>query len=147
MDQEKFEEAVRTFKIALEKDGHGDTQKEELKKAEVALKQSKEKNYYKILGVERTASKKIIKAAYRKMALEYHPDKMRGEDESVRKGAEINFELIAEAYEVLGDEEMRAKYDRGEDVFANQQQQQHQHHGNPFFHFGGQRQHFNFKFG
>ena len=75
-ERENFEEAVRVFRQAVEKQGHTQEHKEELRKAEVALKQSKEKNYYKILGVERTASKKIIKAAYRRMALEYHPDKM-----------------------------------------------------------------------
>jgi DnaJ-class molecular chaperone with C-terminal Zn finger domain len=79
------------------------------------LKQSKEKNYYKILGVPRTAEKKAIKSAYRKLALEWHPDK--NED---KEKAEQMFQDISEAYEVLSDDEMRAKYDRGEDVFENQ---------------------------
>jgi DnaJ family protein C protein 3 len=79
------------------------------------LKQSKEKNYYKILGIPRTAGKKEIKSAYRKLALEWHPDK--NED---KEKAEQMFQDISEAYEVLSDEEMKAKYDRGEPVFENQ---------------------------
>lgn len=79
------------------------------------MKQSKEKNYYKILGVSRTAEKKAIKSAYRKLALEWHPDK--NED---KEKAEQMFQDISEAYEVLSDDELRAKYDRGENVFDNQ---------------------------
>merc|ERR1739844_858812 len=92
-----------------------DRQKEtqqKLKKAEIALKQSKEKNYYKILGIPRTADKKTIKSSYRKLALEWHPDK--NED---KEKAEKMFQDISEAYEVLSDEELKAKYDRGEPVF------------------------------
>jgi len=82
-DAEKFDEALRIFRDALEAapDGdHEDTQKarKKVKEAEVALKQSKEKNYYKILGLPRTATTKDIKKAYRALALEWHPDKNAG---------------------------------------------------------------------
>lgn len=63
------------------------------------LKQSKRKDYYKILGVPRTADKREIKKAYRKLAQEWHPDKYRGdlsEDQVATKMSSIN-----EAYEVL----------------------------------------------
>lgn len=79
------------------------------------MKQSKEKNYYKILGISRTADKKDIKAAYRAQALAWHPDK--NED---KEKASAMFQDISEAYEVLSDAELRAKYDRGEEVFENQ---------------------------
>ena len=79
------------------------------------MKQSKEKNYYKILGISRTSDKKAIKAAYRALALQWHPDK----NEDKEKAGQM-FQDISEAYEVLSDEELRAKYDRGEDVFDNQ---------------------------
>ncbi len=67
------------------------------------------------MGIPRTAGKKEIKSAYRKLALEWHPDK--NED---KEKAEQMFQDISEAYEVLSDEEMKAKYDRGEPVFENQ---------------------------
>jgi molecular chaperone DnaJ len=65
------------------------------------------RDYYEILGVERTASDKEIKAAYRKLALLHHPDKNPGD-----KGAEELFKQAAEAYAVLSDAEKRQRYDR-----------------------------------
>ena len=61
---------------------------------------------YDILGVKRTASQKDIKRAFRKLAIKYHPDKNKD------KGAEEKFQKIARAYEILSNEEKRAKYDR-----------------------------------
>jgi molecular chaperone DnaJ len=65
------------------------------------------RDYYQILGVERTASIEEIKKAYRKMALQFHPDRNPG-----NKEAEERFKEAAEAYEVLGDADKRARYDR-----------------------------------
>ncbi|WBL21433.1 MULTISPECIES: molecular chaperone DnaJ [unclassified Zunongwangia] len=64
-------------------------------------------DYYDILGLSKGASAAEIKKAYRKMAIKYHPDKNPGDTE-----AENKFKKAAEAYEVLGNEEKRAKYDR-----------------------------------
>ncbi|MCG9972970.1 molecular chaperone DnaJ [Christiangramia crocea] len=64
-------------------------------------------DYYEILGVSKDASAADIKRAYRKMALKYHPDKNPGDTK-----AEDMFKKSAEAYEVLGNQEKRAKYDR-----------------------------------
>ena len=64
-------------------------------------------DYYKILGVEKNASESEIKKAYRKSAIKYHPDKNPGDKE-----AETKFKQAAEAYEVLGNSEKRAKYDQ-----------------------------------
>ena len=64
------------------------------------------KDYYKILGVAKTASDKEIKAAYRKLARKHHPDVNAG-----NKEAEARFKEINEANEVLGDKEKRKRYD------------------------------------
>ena len=65
------------------------------------------KDYYQVLGVERGADGKAIKRAYRRLAIQFHPDKNPGD-----KRAEDRFKEINEAYEVLGDPAKRAKYDR-----------------------------------
>jgi curved DNA-binding protein len=64
------------------------------------------KDYYKILGVPRTASQDDIKKAFRKLARQYHPDVAKD-----KKGGEERFKEINEAYEVLGDPQNRSKYD------------------------------------
>lgn len=150
LEAERYEDAVRTYRRALEVEPNERQQetKEKVQKAEIALKQSKEKNYYKILGVPRNADKKVIKKAYRKLALDWHPDKNTEDKEK----AEKMFQDISEAYEVLSDDEMRAKYDRGEQVFDNQPGGHRPHSAHQFFqqHFhrggggGGQRMHFRF---
>lgn len=66
------------------------------------------KDYYKILGVSKTASQDEIKRAYRKLALQYHPD--RGGKDS--KEAEQKFKEVNEAYQVLSDANKRAQYDQ-----------------------------------
>jgi DnaJ-domain-containing protein 1 len=68
-------------------------------------------DYYKVLGVEKTASKNQIRNAYKKLALKYHPDRFKIEKE--RTEAETNFRKVTAAYEVLFDEEKRKKYDDG----------------------------------
>lgn len=88
-------------------------------------------DYYKILGVSKTATEKEIKAAYRKLARKYHPDLNPD-----NKEAEIKFKEINEANEVLSDAENRKKYDkygkdwkhREEFEKAQHQRQQHSHH-------------------
>jgi curved DNA-binding protein len=65
-----------------------------------------ETDYYKILGVNKTASENEIKKAYRKLAMKYHPDHSKGD-----KSAEETFKKISEAYAVLSDKEKRKQYD------------------------------------
>jgi curved DNA-binding protein len=64
------------------------------------------RDYYRVLGVSKSASEKEIKAAYRKLARKHHPDVNQG-----KKEAEARFKEINEAYEVLGDPEKRKRYD------------------------------------
>jgi len=138
---EKFDEAVNVWRQAAQQDQQNQALREGLARAEAALKQSKTKNYYKILGVARSANEREIKRAYRKLALEFHPDKVK---EAEREAAELKFQEIAEAYEILTDSEKRAKYDRGEDVTGNGGGQQQQ--GHPFGFGGGGQQRGGFTF-
>jgi molecular chaperone DnaJ len=68
---------------------------------------STKRDYYEILGVSKTATQEEIKKAYRKVAIQFHPDKNQG-----NKEAEEKFKEAAEAYEILSDSEKRAHYDR-----------------------------------
>jgi molecular chaperone DnaJ len=72
-----------------------------------------EKDYYAVLGVDRSASDRDIKKAYRKLAQQYHPDNNPGDT-----GAEDRFKDVSEAYDVLSDPATRAEYDQARDAFA-----------------------------
>lgn len=65
------------------------------------------RDYYEVLGVERSATVEVIKKAYRKKAIEFHPDKNPGDKE-----AEEKFKEAAEAYDILSDEQKRQRYDQ-----------------------------------
>src|ERR1039457_2810460 len=65
------------------------------------------KDYYKTLGVSKTATEKEVKAAFRKLARQYHPDVNPG-----NKTAESTFKQVNEAYEIISDPDKRKKYDQ-----------------------------------
>lgn len=71
------------------------------------MESGKKRDYYEVLGVSRTATADEIKKAYRRLAMQYHPDRNQGD-----KGAEQKFKEISEAYEVLCDESKRRQYDQ-----------------------------------
>ncbi len=75
------------------------------------------KDYYKILGLERSAKPDEVRKAYRKLAMQYHPDRNPGNKQSEEKFKEIN-----EAYQVLGDSQKRARYDQLGSAYSNWEQ-------------------------
>ena len=113
--------------------------RERLEQAHRALKVSKQKDYYKVLGVERDADTKTIKKKYRQLTKQFHPDKYRGEltkEQVVKK-----IEGINEAYEVLTTPELRQRFDMGDDPNAPPDQN-HNPFANHGFHQGGGQQFF-----
>ncbi|MEW5921192.1 MAG: J domain-containing protein [Bacillota bacterium] len=111
----------------------------------------KYQDYYKILGVERNASEKDIRNAYRKLARKHHPDLQPPEK---KETAEKEFKMINEAYEVLRDKEKRSRYDRlganwehGDEFNAYRQYQQGQPGAGWGQNFGGGFENFTFSFG
>ncbi|KAI9666201.1 MAG: hypothetical protein M1821_004136 [Bathelium mastoideum] len=137
LDSEEFEDAIRTLENAEQT--HGQAQKLQSMKqdAQVRLKQSKQKDYYKVLGVDRDADERDIKRAYRKLTKQFHPDKAAAQGIS-KEDAEKKMAGINEAYEVLSDPELKARFDRGDDP------NNPEHQGNPFqgSPFGGGQQFF-----
>ncbi|BFZ59280.1 hypothetical protein YB2330_000286 [Saitoella coloradoensis] len=141
--EDSFDEAIAMLNKANDISGGGNRQVlEKLQRAQRLLKQSKKRDYYKILGVSRDATQREIKSAYRKKSKEFHPDKAGGSDAKMQ---EINA-----AWEILGDEELRARYDNGDDPNDPEGQQGGGGSGfpggNPFQGFrqgpGGQQQFF-----
>jgi DnaJ family protein C protein 7 len=90
--------------------------KRALSEASRLLKMSKRKDYYKILGITKSASDSDIKKAYRKMALLYHPDKQSKLTDEERLVAEAKFKEIGEAYTILSDPRKKQMFDSGMDI-------------------------------
>ncbi|KAG0726465.1 DnaJ subfamily C member 7 [Chionoecetes opilio] len=111
---ERHEDAVRDYEKVLRLDKNQE-HKRLLQEAKVQLKRSKRKDYYKILGVTKTASDDEIKKSYKKMALIHHPDRHSSASEKDKNDHEVKFKEIGEAYAVLTDTKKRAMYDRGHD--------------------------------
>jgi len=105
LTSESYDEAIQILKQANEASGGQSQQvRQQMERAQKLLRQSKKRDYYKILGVPRDADARTIRKAYRDLSKKYHPDKYRGDldPEAVsRKMAEIN-----QAWEVLGNEGM-----------------------------------------
>lgn len=155
--KEEWEEAVRVLEKAFDQSGRSRRDiHDRLQRVQRLLKQSKQKDYYKVLDVSRDADARTIKKAFRRAAKTAHPDK---------GGSEAKMAAVNEAYEVLRNPELRQRFDNGEDpndpaaaqgghpFFANGQQpfaQFFQQGGSQFFqqsgagggHSGGYQFHF-----
>lgn len=136
IESDEFDQAIHTLNTAKEHHPSSNELKTLLQKAQVLLKRSKQKDYYKVLGVDRRADDRSIKRAYRQLTKKHHPDKAAAQgvtkEEAEKKMASIN-----EAYEVLSDGELRARFDRGDDPNSQEGQQGNPFQGSPFGGFPG----------
>lgn len=112
---ENFEESVKDYEAALKMEKTMEI-KNLLKEAKLALKRSKRKDYYKILGINRGATDDEIKKAYRKRALVHHPDRHSNATEEEKQEQEKKFKEVGEAYAVLSDPQKRERFDNGQDM-------------------------------
>lgn len=107
LKKEEWEDAVRMLEKAFEASGRSSRDiHQRLQRAQKLLKQSRQKDYYKVLDVSRDADQKTIKKAFRKAAMKAHPDK---------GGSEAKMAAVNEAYEVLSKPELRQRFDNGDD--------------------------------
>lgn len=114
-DMENYEESVKDYEAALKIERTIEI-KNALKEAKIALKRSKRKDYYKILGIDKRASDDEIKKAYRKRALVHHPDRHASASEEEKREQEKKFKEIGEAYAVLSDPQKKDRFDNGQDL-------------------------------
>ncbi|CAB3399337.1 unnamed protein product [Caenorhabditis bovis] len=149
--EEEFDSAIEDYQKATEVNPEHREAKEGLENAKRLKTQAGKRDYYKILGVKRNASKRDITKAYRKLAQKWHPDNFSDEEE--KKKAEKKFIDIAAAKEVLSDDQKRQQFDQGIDPLdSDAQRGGHYGHGFPhgfphgFHHFGGGGGDYSFKF-
>ncbi|KAI8612005.1 DnaJ domain-containing protein, partial [Chytriomyces sp. MP71] len=116
LKQEAYDKAVRDYHVCAEIKPEDREIAGALKRAQKAEKMAKRKDYYKILGVEKGADDGAVKKAYRKMALQYHPDKQAALPEEERLECDTKFKEISEAYSVLSDPQKKEMFDSGMDV-------------------------------
>lgn len=136
---EDYDKALHDYNKAREIQPQNQQANEGVHRTQRLQKMAKRKDYYKILEVSKTASDAEIRKSYRRLAKIWHPDKS---DSDKKDEAEKKYVEIAEAYEVLSNEEARRRYDNGEDIDV----QPNFPRGNPFGGGGGPF-HFSFNFG
>ncbi|OJJ00991.1 hypothetical protein ASPVEDRAFT_40513 [Aspergillus versicolor CBS 583.65] len=138
LDEDRFDDAIRALNTAKEHHPQSKEAQNLFQKATILQKRSKQKDYYKVLGVGRDADERAIKRAYRELVKQHHPDKALAQGVT-KEAAEKKMAGINEAYEVLSDAETRAQYDNGVDPNDPESPRQHPFQGNPF---GGGQQFF-----
>jgi DnaJ family protein C protein 3 len=157
-----IKEDLKAAEVAVQKaaelQSNNDRVREYQQKIERLKRASERKDYYKILGVTKSAGANEIRRSYRKLTKQYHPDQLRSKEltSQEREKMDVLYRDINEAKEVLLDDEKRRRFDNGEDVTKPPEQQGGPFHGSPFHfnfggggggggqHFGGQQFHFNF---
>eukprot|EP00008_Paramoeba_atlantica_P009121 CAMPEP_0201481076 /NCGR_PEP_ID=MMETSP0151_2-20130828/5402_1 /ASSEMBLY_ACC=CAM_ASM_000257 /TAXON_ID=200890 /ORGANISM="Paramoeba atlantica, Strain 621/1 / CCAP 1560/9" /LENGTH=538 /DNA_ID=CAMNT_0047863107 /DNA_START=107 /DNA_END=1723 /DNA_ORIENTATION=- len=135
MQLEDYDSAYGDLQEVLRIDRNNRQANSLMQEVQKLQKMAKRVDYYKVLGVEKTAKPSEIKRAYRNLAKSNHPDKVAEEE---RDAAILKMQKVNEAYEVLRDNEKRGKYDRGEDLDERGGGSPFQGGGFPFnFHGGG----------
>uniref|UniRef100_A0A182J5W9 Uncharacterized protein n=1 Tax=Anopheles atroparvus TaxID=41427 RepID=A0A182J5W9_ANOAO len=129
---EMYDEAIAQYREALEINDNLQRAKDGIEHAQRVQKQAERRDYYKILGVKRSATKQEIVKAYRKAAQKWHPDNFQGDE---KKMAEKKFIDVAAAKEVLTDPEKRRQFDAGQDPLDPEAGRNGFGGGNPFHHF------------
>ncbi|XP_051141943.1 chaperone protein dnaJ 72 isoform X2 [Andrographis paniculata] len=89
-------------------------------------------DHYQVLGVQKNASKEEIKQAFRKLAMEFHPDKHSKSSDRLRDSATVKFKRLSEAYETLSDDGKRADYNIRRNAYGA-----HRSNRNAYSHGGG----------
>ncbi|PWY65947.1 DnaJ and TPR domain protein [Aspergillus sclerotioniger CBS 115572] len=138
IDEDRLDDAISLLNQAREHHSGSREVQALLQKAHMLQKRSKQKDYYKVLGVSRDADDRTIKRAYRQLTKQHHPDKAISQGVT-KEEAEKNMASINEAYEVLSDSELRARYDNGDDPNDPESQRGRPFQGSPFGQGGGQQ--------
>jgi len=112
---EDWDRAKIAYSEAQRKEPRNRVYNDGVRESEREIKKARRKDYYKILDIPKGAGQRQIKKAFRKCGVEYHPDKCSTEECSEK------FKLCVEANDILGDEDVRRRYDAGEDVLGDQQ--------------------------
>jgi len=119
MQWHRWPEALAALDTAKRLVGDGDRRADEMREEAFRMQDKTDKfDYYEILGVARNATLEMIKKAYRRLALLWHPDKNPDNQDE----AEEMFRKISEAYTALSDESLRGRYDADEDVHTEAKQ-------------------------
>ncbi|KAL1496540.1 hypothetical protein AB1Y20_014146 [Prymnesium parvum] len=116
LELEDYKGAIADYEEAQQISPEDKSIAQGLRHAKIELKKSQRKDLYKLLGTTKHASDQEIKKAYRKSALQYHPDRHSNATEEEREAAEKKFKEIGEAFDILSTPEKKEKYDQGLDV-------------------------------
>ena len=103
LEMKLYDEAIAEYSKVKEFAPQTPGLREKLRHAQLELKKSKRKDLYKILGVDPGAGETMIKKAYRKAAIQWHPDKHATGTEEEKAEAEVKFKELGEAYAILSD--------------------------------------------
>ena len=116
LELEEYQEAIEDYEACVEIEPNDRQVQAQLRTAKRELKKSLRKDLYKILGVTKKATDPEIKKAYRKQALQWHPDRHTASGVTEKEEAEKKFKELGEAFEILSNPKKREQYDQGAEI-------------------------------